>query len=86
MSLMDGVVKASDVFIVQSTLPPADNFMELLLMIDAARRASAENVNVIIPILAMPGSTVKTSPGVAICGQTHRQPHEHRGRQPGDDL
>ena len=34
-------VRGHDVFIVQSTFAPADNFMELLLMIDAARRASA---------------------------------------------
>ncbi|MFM7195301.1 MAG: ribose-phosphate diphosphokinase, partial [Bacteroidota bacterium] len=42
-------VRGHDVFIIQSTFPPADNFMELLLLIDAAKRASAKNVNVIIP-------------------------------------
>lgn len=42
-------VRGSHVFIVQSTFPPADNLMELLLMVDAARRASAYKVTVVVP-------------------------------------
>ena len=42
-------IRGHDVYIIQSTFPPADNFMELLLMIDAAKRASAESITVIIP-------------------------------------
>ncbi|MFN7329199.1 MAG: ribose-phosphate pyrophosphokinase-like domain-containing protein, partial [Bacteroidota bacterium] len=42
-------VRGHDVFVIQSTFAPAENFMELLLMIDAAKRASASTVNVIIP-------------------------------------
>ena len=42
-------VRGHDIFLVQSTFAPADNLLELMLMIDAARRASAENVNIIIP-------------------------------------
>ncbi|MEO0899369.1 MAG: ribose-phosphate pyrophosphokinase [Bacteroidota bacterium] len=42
-------IRGSDIFIVQSTFAPADNIMELLLMIDAAKRASANQVIVVIP-------------------------------------
>ncbi|MEL6630100.1 MAG: ribose-phosphate pyrophosphokinase [Bacteroidota bacterium] len=42
-------IRGSDIFIVQSTFAPADNLMELLLMIDAAKRASANQVVVVIP-------------------------------------
>lgn len=42
-------VRGSHIFIVQSTFPPADNLMELLLMVDAARRASAYKVTVVVP-------------------------------------
>ena len=42
-------VRGADVFIVQSTPPPAENLMELLLMIDAAKRASARTVNAVVP-------------------------------------
>ena len=42
-------IRGSDIFIVQSTFAPANNLMELLLLIDAARRASANQVVVVIP-------------------------------------
>ncbi len=42
-------IRGSDIFIVQSTFPPADNLMELLLLIDAAKRASANQVIVVMP-------------------------------------
>lgn len=42
-------IRGSDIFLVQSTFAPGDNIMELLLMIDAARRASANQVVVVIP-------------------------------------
>ena len=42
-------VRGREVFIVQSTLPPADNLMELLLMTDACRRASAKRVTAVVP-------------------------------------
>src|SRR5258707_14526510 len=42
-------VRGTDVFIVQSTNPPADNLMELLILIDAAKRASARRVTAVIP-------------------------------------
>ena len=62
-------VRGHDVFIVQSTFAPADNFMELLLMIDAARRASAENVNVIIPYFGYARQDRKDKPRVAIAAK-----------------
>lgn len=62
-------VRGHDVFIVQSTFAPADNFMELLLMIDAAKRASAENVNVIIPYFGYARQDRKDRPRVAIAAK-----------------
>ena len=41
-------IRGRDVFLVQSTFPNSDNFMELLLMIDAAKRASAKSINAVI--------------------------------------
>ena len=45
----DETVRGDHVFIVQSTFPPSDNLMELLMMIDAAKRASAYKVVAVIP-------------------------------------
>ena len=45
----DESIRGCTVFIVQSTFPPADNLMELLLMIDAAHRASAHRVIAVMP-------------------------------------
>ena len=42
-------IRGADLFIIQSTHPRADNWMELLLLIDAAKRASAERVTAVIP-------------------------------------
>lgn len=62
-------VRGHDVFIVQSTFAPSDNFMELLLMIDAAKRASALNVNVIIPYFGYARQDRKDKPRVAIAAK-----------------
>lgn len=62
-------VRGHDVFIVQSTFAPSDNFMELLLMIDAAKRASAQNVNVIIPYFGYARQDRKDKPRVAIAAK-----------------
>ena len=40
----DETIRGAEVFLIQSTLPPSENLMELLLMIDAAKRASAHNI------------------------------------------
>ncbi|BAV95002.1 ribose-phosphate pyrophosphokinase [Ichthyobacterium seriolicida] len=45
----DETIRGKRVFIICSTIPPADNLMELLLMIDSAKRASARKINVVIP-------------------------------------
>ena len=42
-------IRGRDIFLVQSTFPTSDNLMELLLMIDAAKRASARSINAVIP-------------------------------------
>jgi ribose-phosphate pyrophosphokinase len=62
-------VRGSDVFIIQSTIPPTDNIFELLLMIDAAKRASALNVNVIIPYFGYARQDRKDKPRVAIAAK-----------------
>jgi len=62
-------VRGHEVFLIQSTFPPADNFMELLLMIDAANRASAESVNVIIPYFGYARQDRKDKPRVSIAAK-----------------
>lgn len=62
-------VRGHDVFIIQSTFAPADNLMELLLMVDAAKRASAANVNVIIPYFGYARQDRKDKPRVAIAAK-----------------
>ncbi|MGE5313338.1 MAG: ribose-phosphate diphosphokinase [Acidobacteriota bacterium] len=59
-------VRGADVFIVQSTQPPADNLMELLMTIDAARRASARKVTAVIPYFGYARQDRKDQPRVAI--------------------
>jgi len=62
-------VRGHDVFIIQSTFAPADNFLELLLLIDAAKRASAANVNVIMPYFGYARQDRKDKPRVAIAAK-----------------
>ncbi len=59
-------VRGQDVFIVQSTMPPADNLFELLLMIDAAHRASARKIIAVIPYFGFARQDRKDKPRVAI--------------------
>jgi ribose-phosphate pyrophosphokinase len=59
-------IRGHHVFLVQSTFPPADNLMELLLMIDAAKRASAQNVTVVVPYFGYARQDRKDKPRVAI--------------------
>jgi ribose-phosphate pyrophosphokinase len=65
----DESVRGQDVFIIQSTFPPADNFLELLLMVDAAKRASAESVTVVIPYFGYARQDRKDKPRVAIAAK-----------------
>lgn len=59
-------VRGCDVFLVQGTFPNADNLMELLLMIDAARRASAHYVVAVIPYYGYARQDRKDRPRVAV--------------------
>ncbi len=59
-------VRGCDVFLIQSTPPPADNIFELLLMIDAARRASAKYVTVVLPYFGYARQDRKDKPRVSI--------------------
>ena len=59
-------VRGRDVFLVQSTFPNSDNLMELLLMIDAAKRASARTINAVIPYFGWARQDRKDQPRVAI--------------------
>jgi ribose-phosphate pyrophosphokinase len=59
-------IRGSYVFVVQSTFPPADNLWELLLMIDAAKRASAYKVIAVIPYFGYARQDRKDKPRVSI--------------------
>ncbi len=62
-------VRGHEVFLIQSTFPPADNLLELLLMIDASKRASASSVNVLIPYFGYARQDRKDKPRVAIAAK-----------------
>lgn len=62
----DENVRGEDVFIVQSTQPPSDNLFELLMLIDAARRASAKRITAVIPYFGYARQDRKDQPRVAI--------------------
>ena len=59
-------IRGRDIFLVQSTFPPSDNLMELLLMIDAAKRASAKSINAVIPYFGWARQDRKDKPRVSI--------------------
>jgi ribose-phosphate pyrophosphokinase len=60
-------IRGTDVFIIQSTCPPVnDNLMELLVMIDAARRASARRITAVVPYFGYARQDRKDQPRVPI--------------------
>jgi ribose-phosphate pyrophosphokinase len=59
-------IRGCDVFIILSTNQPNDNLVELLMMIDAARRASAHYITVVVPYFGMARQDRKDKPRVAI--------------------
>jgi ribose-phosphate pyrophosphokinase len=63
---IDENVRGRDVYIVQPTNPPAENMMELLLLMDAAKRASAARVTAVIPYFGYARQDRKDQPRVAI--------------------
>jgi ribose-phosphate pyrophosphokinase len=66
---IDENVRGNDVFIIQPTNPPAENIMELLLMIDAAKRASAARITVVMPYYGYSRQDRKDQPRVSIAAK-----------------
>lgn len=62
-------IRGRDVFLVQSTFPNSDNLMELLLMIDAAKRASAHSICAVIPYFGWARQDRKSKPRVSIAAK-----------------
>lgn len=63
---IEETVRGKDVIIIQSTFAPSDNLMELLLLIDAAKRASARRIVAVIPYFGLARQDRKDKPRVAI--------------------
>jgi ribose-phosphate pyrophosphokinase len=63
---IEETVRGKEVIIVQSTFPPSDNLMELLLLIDAAKRASAKRIVAVMPYFGLARQDRKDKPRVAI--------------------
>jgi ribose-phosphate pyrophosphokinase len=59
-------VRGKEIFLIQSTIPPTDNLLELLLLIDAAKRASAKRIIAVIPYFGFARQDRKDKPRVAI--------------------
>ena len=78
-------IRGCTVFIIQSTFPPSDNLMELLMMIDAARRASAYKVDGRDPLLRLGAAGPQGPSPRADRRQTGSQPADGRRRGPRDD-
>ena len=72
-------IRGTDLFIVQSTPPPADHWMELMLMIDAARRASAARITAVIPYFGYARQDRKDQPRVSIAARMIAQMLEQAG-------
>ncbi|MDR2118361.1 MAG: ribose-phosphate pyrophosphokinase [Tannerellaceae bacterium] len=62
-------IRGRDVFLVQSTFPNSDNLMELLLMIDAAKRASAHSIIAVVPYFGWARQDRKDKPRVSIAAK-----------------
>lgn len=62
-------IRGEDVFVVQSTTPPGDNIIELLLLLDAAKRASATRVTAVIPYFGYARQDRKDQPRVSIASK-----------------
>ena len=59
-------IRGQSVYVIQSTMPPADNLMEMLLLIDAAKRASARHIVAVLPYFGYARQDRKDKPRVAI--------------------
>jgi len=76
---IDENVRGRDVFIIQPTNPPAENLVELLLMIDAARRASAARTTAVLPYFGYARQDRKDQPRVAISAKLMANMITHAG-------
>src|SRR3989454_3512864 len=63
---IDENVRGRDVFIIQPTNPPAENLVELLLMVDAARRASAARITAVVPYFCLAPEGPQAPPRLAV--------------------
>ena len=63
---IEETVRGKEVIIVQSTFPPSDNLLELLMLIDAAKRASAKRIVAVMPYFGFARQDRKDKPRVAI--------------------
>jgi ribose-phosphate pyrophosphokinase len=66
---IDENVRGRDVFVIQPTNPPAENMLELLLLIDAAKRASAARVTAVVPYFGYARQDRKDQPRVSIAAK-----------------
>ncbi|MFL5579295.1 MAG: ribose-phosphate diphosphokinase, partial [Gemmatimonadaceae bacterium] len=66
---IDENIRGCDVFVIQPTNAPADHIMELLLILDAARRASAARITVVMPYYGYSRQDRKDQPRVAIAAK-----------------
>lgn len=62
-------IRGRDVFIVQSTFPPAENLLELLMLVDAARRASAKRIVAVVPYFGLARQDRKDKPRVSVASK-----------------
>ncbi len=62
-------IRGREVFIIQSTAPPAENWLELFFMVDAARRASASRITAVIPYFGYARQDRKDKPRVSIAAK-----------------
>lgn len=65
----DENIRGNDIFVIQSTFPPADNLFELMMIIDAAKRASARNIVAVIPYFGFARQDRKDKPRVSIASK-----------------
>ena len=80
-------VRGSDVFVIQSTsFPTNDHLMELLIIIDALRRASGRRITAVIPVFRLCPAGPQARPAYADLGQAGRQPDHPCRRRPRDDA
>src|SRR5437773_9076363 len=76
---IDENVRGRDVFIIQPTNPPAENYLELLFLIDAARRASAARTTAVLPYFGYARQDRQDQPRVAISAKLMANLITHAG-------